>query len=124
MALLLMLVERKDTITTRLSQLEEQAAFHKEIIIENHNEQEKADKEAAANMQSNLDRREAVLEEEHCHTRQQKIEEASQALRWCELEQEWLLRHVQITNEAIVPVLNVTRLKQIKNSPFTDKSVR
>ena len=35
MALLLMLVERKDTITTRLSQLEEQAAFHKEIIIEN-----------------------------------------------------------------------------------------
>ena len=30
------------------------------------------------------------------------------------------MRHLQITNEAIVPVLNVTRLKHIKNSPFTD----
>lgn len=32
------------------------------------------------------------------------------------------MRHLHITNETIVPVLNVTRLKHIKNSPFSDKS--
>ena len=33
------------------------------------------------------------------------------------------MRHLHITNEAIVPVLNVTRLKVIKNSPFEDKVI-
>ena len=33
------------------------------------------------------------------------------------------MRHLHITNEAIVPVLNVTRLKVIKNSPFEEKII-
>lgn len=39
-----------------------------------------------------------------------------------QLEYTWLLRHLQLTNQAIVPVLNSTRLKHIKNSPFSDQA--
>lgn len=31
------------------------------------------------------------------------------------------MRHLHVTNEAIVPVLNVTRLKAIKGSPFSNE---
>ena len=42
-------------------------------------------------------------------------------IRHVQLEYTWLLRHLQLTNQAIVPVLNSTRLKLIKNSsPFKE----
>ena len=34
------------------------------------------------------------------------------------------MRHLHVTNEAIVPVLNVTRLKAIKGSVFDDQMSR
>ena len=50
-----------------------------------------------------------------------RIEEAQRTYRQTSLEQAWLMRHLHVTNEAIVPVLNVTRLKAIKGSPFSNE---
>ena len=45
-----------------------------------------------------------------------QFDEAGKALMYIQLEVTWLLRHLHITNDAIVPVLNTTRLKHIKSN--------
>lgn len=53
-----------------------------------------------------------------------RIEEAQRSYRQTSREQAWLMRHLHVTNEAIVPVLNVTRLKAIKGSVFSEHASR
>ena len=53
-----------------------------------------------------------------------RIEEVQRSYRQTSREQAWLMRHLHVTNEAIVPVLNVTRLKAIKGSVFSEHASR
>jgi len=104
------LLLRKDYLTSRLSALELVQTNCKQLIEGLQSEANRAGAQTVERVETEL----------NASAVEQQIVDAQNYFKQTYLEQTWLMRHLQLTNEAIVPVLNVTRLKAIKGSAFND----